>query len=40
MAGNHPAQARLAFEELIAHQLSLRIVRADPKIKCQSLFRA
>jgi ATP-dependent DNA helicase RecG len=29
MAGNHPAQARLAFEELIAHQLSLRIVRAE-----------
>ena len=29
MAGNHPVQARLAFEELIAHQLSLRIVRAE-----------
>ena len=29
MEGGHPAQARLAFEELVAHQLSLRIVRAE-----------
>jgi ATP-dependent DNA helicase RecG len=26
-AGRHPAQRRLAFEELLAHQLSLRLVR-------------
>jgi ATP-dependent DNA helicase RecG len=29
MAGMHPAQSRLAFEELTAHQVSLRIVRAE-----------
>ena len=29
MAGVHPAQSRLAFEELTAHQISLRIVRAE-----------
>ena len=29
MDGIHPAQSRLAFEELIAHQISLRIVRAE-----------
>lgn len=29
MEGRHPAQARLAFEELTAHQVSLRIVRAE-----------
>jgi ATP-dependent DNA helicase RecG len=33
-AGQHPAQRRLAFEELLAHQLSLRLLRreiqADP----------
>lgn len=29
MEGRHPAQARLAFEELVAHQVSLRIVRAE-----------
>ena len=29
MAGLHPAQSRLAFEELTAHQVSLRIVRAE-----------
>jgi len=27
-AGTHPAQQRLAFEELLAHHLSLRLVRA------------
>ena len=27
--GKHPAQGRLAFEELVAHQVSLRIVRAE-----------
>lgn len=27
--GKHPAQQRLAFEELTAHQVSLRIVRAE-----------
>ncbi len=27
MDGNHPAQQRLAFEELLAHHLSLRLVR-------------
>jgi len=25
--GRHPAQRRLAFEELLAHQLSLRLLR-------------
>ena len=29
LEGTHPAQARLAFEELVAHQVSLRIVRAE-----------
>ena len=29
LAGTHPAQQRLAFEELTAHQLSLRIVREE-----------
>lgn len=29
MEGLHPAQQRLAFEELTAHQISLRIVRAE-----------
>ena len=29
LAGTHPAQARLAFEELTAHQVSLRMVRAQ-----------
>ncbi len=29
MDGIHPAQSRLAFEELTAHQVSLRIVRAE-----------
>ena len=28
-AGRHPAQRRLAFEELLAHQLSLRLLRRD-----------
>jgi ATP-dependent DNA helicase RecG len=28
-AGRHPAQRRLAFEELLAHQLSLRQMRAE-----------
>lgn len=31
-AGRHPAQQRLAFEELLAHQLSLRQLRA--RIQC------
>ena len=29
MEGTHPAQSRLAFEELTAHQVSLRVVRAE-----------
>lgn len=28
-AGRHPAQRRLAFEELLAHQLSLRLLRKE-----------
>jgi len=28
-AGKHPAQRRLAFEELLAHQLSLRLLRKE-----------
>src|SRR5690606_22124315 len=28
-AGKHPAQRRLAFEELLAHQLSLRLLRQE-----------
>ena len=28
-SGRHPAQRRLAFEELLAHQLSLRLLRAE-----------
>jgi ATP-dependent DNA helicase RecG len=28
-AGQHPAQRRLAFEELLAHQLSLRLLRKE-----------
>jgi ATP-dependent DNA helicase RecG len=28
-AGQHPAQRRLAFEELLAHQLSLRLLRRE-----------
>ncbi|MDA0976925.1 MAG: ATP-dependent DNA helicase RecG [Proteobacteria bacterium] len=40
MAGNHPAQQRLAFEELTAHQLSLRIVRAElQKLTAPALSR-
>ena len=31
MAGSHPAQQRLAFEELLAHHLSLRLVRNSVK---------
>ncbi len=30
-AGRHPAQRRLAFEELLAHQLSLRKLREDAR---------
>lgn len=38
MDGNHPAQQRLAFEELVAHQVSLRIVRAEiQKLKSNAL---
>jgi ATP-dependent DNA helicase RecG len=29
MSGRHPAQRRLAFEELLAHQLSLRLLRRE-----------
>ncbi len=29
MSGTHPAQTRLAFEELVAHQTSLRIIRNE-----------
>jgi ATP-dependent DNA helicase RecG len=31
MSGRHPAQRRLAFEELLAHQLSLRLLRQTLK---------
>ena len=31
MSGRHPAQRRLAFEELLAHQLSLRLLRQTMK---------
>ncbi len=31
MTGVHPAQERLAFEELLAHQVSMRIVREELK---------
>jgi ATP-dependent DNA helicase RecG len=31
MSGRHPAQRRLAFEELLAHQLSLRLLRQEVK---------
>ena len=38
MEGTHPAQQRLAFEELVAHQVSLRIVRAEvQKLKSTAL---
>ena len=38
MEGKHPAQQRLAFEELVAHQVSLRIVRAEvQKLKSTAL---
>ncbi len=42
LAGKHPTQARLAFEELLAHQLSLRRRRAQlaalraPAFACES----
>src|ERR1044071_8838338 len=29
LSGRHPAQRRLAFEELLAHQLSLRLLRRE-----------
>ncbi len=32
-AGRHPAQQRLAFEELLAHRLSLRMIRSQEMIK-------
>ncbi|MBC8027734.1 MAG: ATP-dependent DNA helicase RecG, partial [Steroidobacteraceae bacterium] len=31
LSGHHPAQRRLAFEELLAHQLSLRLLRLTMK---------
>ena len=31
LSGRHPAQRRLAFEELLAHQLSLRLLRQEIK---------
>ena len=31
LSGHHPAQRRLAFEELLAHQLSLRLLRQEIK---------
>ncbi len=31
LSGHHPAQRRLAFEELLAHQLSLRLLRQATK---------
>jgi ATP-dependent DNA helicase RecG len=31
LSGHHPAQRRLAFEELLAHQLSLRLLRQQIK---------
>jgi ATP-dependent DNA helicase RecG len=40
LAGRHPAQRRLAFEELLAHQLSLKLLRrriqSDPGWSLQS----
>jgi ATP-dependent DNA helicase RecG len=37
LSGRHPAQRRLAFEELLAHQLSLRLLRreiqSDPAVR-------
>jgi ATP-dependent DNA helicase RecG len=42
-AGSHPAQQRLAFEELLAHQLTLkqrkRTLRADPAFPLQDAAR-
>jgi ATP-dependent DNA helicase RecG len=29
LSGHHPAQRRLSFEELLAHQLSLRLLRQE-----------
>jgi len=31
LSGHHPAQRRLAFEELLAHQISLRLLRQEIK---------
>ena len=33
LAGRHPAQRRLAFEELLAHQASLRLLKRHAKIE-------
>jgi ATP-dependent DNA helicase RecG len=32
LAGTHPAQRRLAFEELLAHQISLRLLREEIRL--------
>jgi ATP-dependent DNA helicase RecG len=37
LAGHHPSQRRLAFEELLAHQLSLRLLRQ--RIQSEQSFR-
>jgi ATP-dependent DNA helicase RecG len=45
-SGRHPAQRRLAFEELLAHQLSLRKFREDqkaiksPRLRGEAAFQA
>ncbi|MEO0423646.1 MAG: ATP-dependent DNA helicase RecG [Pseudomonadota bacterium] len=39
-AGRHPAQRRLAFEELLAHQLSQRLLRASLRTDPAPVIRA
>lgn len=39
-AGEHEAQQRLAFEELLAHHLSLRQLRAEVQIKPAAVMKA
>ncbi|MCW8917278.1 MAG: ATP-dependent DNA helicase RecG [Gammaproteobacteria bacterium] len=38
--GGHPAQQRLAFEELLAHQLSLRLLRQRQRLHVAPALRA
>ncbi|MET0066517.1 MAG: ATP-dependent DNA helicase RecG [Candidatus Thiodiazotropha sp.] len=38
LAGGHPAQQRLVFEELLAHQISLRSVRAQHRAQGASAY--